>query len=123
MLNKKQSSTNAKITREIWMQRFRDLRWNVLGLALFLGGLLVYAADTREPGPDVSGTVISLQNGHSEAPKPSKLIVRLDDGVEIIVNESGSVPFYKGKRVLLQQTITKLFGYHRYYFVRYISDN
>ncbi|MFD2207572.1 hypothetical protein [Kiloniella antarctica] len=120
MKNNKKSKINACITREVWIQRFRDLRWNALFVILLIAALVIYTADAREAGPNVRGNVISLHSGSSEKPKPSRLVVRLDSGHEVLVSGSSNIPVYIGKRVLLSQTVTKLFGVHRYYFVRYI---
>ncbi|WP_419904200.1 hypothetical protein [Kiloniella sp.] len=123
MARDKKTQINKIIARELWIQRYRDFRWPILFIGILIFGLVVYVGDKREAGPDVMGTVISLQGDNSDAPKPSRLVVRLDSGAEIIVNQSGNIPFHEGKRVLLKQTITRILGFHRYYFVRYIPDS
>jgi hypothetical protein len=71
----------------------------------------------------ISGTVVGYQRTETKRGGAPLLVVKLSSGKQILVKVDGEAPVYIGRRVMLAETETRLFGLHFYDFAGYVRDD
>jgi hypothetical protein len=113
-----------EILRFLIIREQLSLGWKIAFFVVC--GALLYGSLTvrqmRIQSVDISGTVVGNSRDAKEATAKTYLTVRLENGNTVQASVHGKIDYRPGRRVVLRETTSNVFGVKKHEFRNYIDE-
>ena len=122
MSNFKPISAKSRLTRLIWLSRLKIALPIAAVLGLFMAAGAVLTLEPWTKTATRQGTVVGLWHHGGEEPTPPPILtVELDDGPVVRVSRTEHLISAQGRRMLVQERVSRILGRRSYSFVRFLE--
>ncbi|MCP4344347.1 MAG: hypothetical protein GY795_02340 [Desulfobacterales bacterium] len=112
--NKKQNNKKSLTLIEVMIY---------IAIFFILALMVIIPADRPKPFQKIEGRIKGLHQSQDQTGGVSEVIVKLIDERVVRISRAGLRKYVKGKRVLLQEYRSKIFGRSSFRFIKYIESN
>ncbi len=109
----------AQLTRLLWRDRLKWFLWPGLLLLVFGVFYLTWLAESWTPGRTLNAQFLDLEGSLEPGTgPPTRIIVKTEEGREGLLAGARHITFRKGRRIVVREETSDIFGRVRYRFVR-----
>ncbi|MCP4353426.1 MAG: hypothetical protein GY795_48880 [Desulfobacterales bacterium] len=94
-----------------------------IAIFFMLALMVIIPADRPKPFQKIEGRIKGLHQTQNETGGVNEVIVKLVDERVVRISRAGLKKYVKGKRVLLQEYSSRIFGRSSFRFIKYIELN